>query len=101
MLQLGRLASLEADLSCQKSLPAHLVFHQRLAHWPEQFQWALRCNRSKSSTLLKVRQNPCCYPPCNMQWVPECQALSPVRMLSSEMLKMWTNREATAHRLGW
>jgi len=78
------------------------VFRQRLAHWPEQFPSARRCNRSKSTTLLGVKRSQWSCHPCNMQSVPECRILCPVRMLSLEMLRTWHNLILPSEpRLGW
>src|SRR3954454_18299483 len=98
MLQLNRLTLPGVRLSYQSSLQRHLVLHQKLAHWPEQFQWVQLCNRSRSTTLLTVKRNRWCCLQCNVQLAPECRILCPVRMLLLEMPKTWTARVATGRR---
>ena len=72
-----------------KTVCQHTGYSIRLAHWPEQFQSARRCNRSRSTRLLEVKRSQWSCHPCNMQSVPECQILCPDRMLLLEMSKTW------------
>src|SRR4029077_5842688 len=85
MPRLSRLALPEAGFSYQNSLPVHLVFQQRLAHWPEQLQSARRCNRSRSTTLSGVKRSQSSCRPSNMQSALECRTLCRAPMLLWEI----------------
>src|SRR5205823_4074306 len=81
------LPSPEEDCSFQNSLPAHWVFHQRLAHGPEQFLSARRCDRFKSIILLGAKPNRWSCHPCNMPSAPDCQTWCQAQTLLLETSK--------------